>query len=763
MILSGAKMTRLRNYSLVGEDTAFAIRQGLAEATWYAPAVPKSEMRELLQRRDWPAIRDTILWFTLILASAYVSYRFWQAGSLWAIVSFMIYGVLYASSSDSRWHESLHGTAFRTHWLNDALYEIASFMQMREATVWRWSHIRHHSDTLIVGRDPEIAIPRPPNIPPLILSELFGVKVIPTYFANLALHSRGRMTAEQKTFIPESEYRQVFLRAPIYLAIYVALAGLAIQQRSILPFMFIGLPTLYGSWLMAIYTNTQHAAMAEDVLDHRLNCRTVHMNFINRYLYWNMNYHLEHHMFPLVPYHNLARLHELVKSDTPTPYRSLWSAWLEIIPAVLRQARDPSYFVKRELPVPVQRENVSPKTHIVTAKGKAVQGWIEVCAATFLKPEDIIRFDHGQRTYAIYRTAAGRLHATDGLCTHGNTHLSDGFLKGTIVECPKHNGRFDIMDGSPQRLPACTALKTYQVSERNGKVFLDLNSAGGCGLTQAPPTYHFRVVSNENVATFIKELVLEAAPGTTLPAYRPGEYLQLDIPAYREFSLADLSVPSPFDADWRAHEIFGCRAENNAPVRRNYSIAANPHTDVHLRLNVRIALPPRGVDCLAGAGSAYVHRLKAGDRVSAIGPFGDFHVNPGDSEMVYVGGGAGMAPLRAHLSHLFDTLQTPRRVSFWYGARSRQEIFYQDYFEELARRFLNFRFHIALSDPQPGDAWTGFTGNIPEVLLQHHLREHAKPSDIEYYLCGPPVMVKAARAMLDGIGVPESRIYFDEF
>lgn len=756
-------MTRVRNYSLVGEDTAIAIGEGLAEATWYTPAVPKSEMRELLLRRDWPAIRDTILWFTLIIASAWLSYRFWQAGSLWAVATFAIYGILYASSSDSRWHESLHGTAFRTHWLNDALYEIASFMQMREATVWRWSHIRHHSDTLIVGRDPEIAIPRPPNIPALMLSELFGVKVIPTYLGNLLLHCRGRLSPEQKTFIPESEYRQVFLRAPIYLTIYVAIAGLAIHQRSVLPFMFIGLPTLYGSWLMAIYTNTQHAAMAENVLDHRLNCRTVHMNFINRYLYWNMNYHLEHHMFPLVPYHNLARLHELVKPDTPTPYSSLWSAWLEIIPAVLRQARDPSYFVKRELPVRVQRQNIKPKTHIFTAKGKPVQGWIEVCAGEFLKSEDIIRFDHEQRTYAIYRTAEGRLHATDGLCTHGSTHLSDGLLKGKVVECPKHNGRFDITNGSPQRLPACIALKTYQVREHDGKVFLDLDSAGGCGFAQAPMTYHFRVVSNENVATFIKELVLEPAPGSTLPAYKPGEYMQLDIPAYREFSFSEIAVKSPFDYDWMAHKILGCRAENRTPVRRNYSIAANPNIDAHLRFNVRIATPPQGAECVAGVGSAYIHRLKAGDHVTAIGPFGEFHVKPGDREMVYVGGGAGMAPLRAHLSHLFDTLQSQRRVSFWYGARSRREIFYQDYFEALAWRFQNFSFHLALSDPQPGDAWTGFTGNIHDVLLEHYLRQHAKPADVDYYLCGPPVMTKATRAMLEGIGVPESRVYFDEF
>ena len=165
MPIAAAKAIRLSEYSLVGKNTALAIEKGLAEATWYASPVPKEKMRELLQRRDWPAVRDTILWFALIIGSGWAGYKLWQAGSWWAVVPFMIYGVLYASTSDSRWHESGHGTAFKTDWLNNALYEIASFMVMRESTVWRWSHTRHHSDTIIVGRDPEIAVPRPPDIP----------------------------------------------------------------------------------------------------------------------------------------------------------------------------------------------------------------------------------------------------------------------------------------------------------------------------------------------------------------------------------------------------------------------------------------------------------------------------------------------------------------------------------------------------------------------------------------------------------------------
>ncbi len=470
--MPAAAAIRLNDYSLVGKDTALAVEKGLAEAARYASPVPKEKMRELLQRRDGPAIRDTILWFALILGSGWAGYQLWQAGSGWAVVPFVIYGALYASTSDSRWHESGHGTAFQTDWMNNVLYEIASFMVMRESTSWRWSHARHHSDTIIVGRDPEIAVPRPPNIPFLIL-KFFGLPAITRYFRHVLLHCAGRLTPEERTYIPESEYESVFLRARIVLAIYTGVIGLAIYHRSILPLMFVGFPALYGSWLTQIYAETQHAGLAENVLDHRLNCRTVYLNALNRYLYWNMNYHVEHHMFPLVPYHNLPRLHELVKADMPTPYANLFEAWRELLPAVLRQVKDPAYYVKRALPTPTIRSDAPATAHIFTAKGKPVNGWIEVCVSNFLKAEDVIRFDHNQKTYAIYRTAGGELYATDGICTHANTHLADGWVKGKLIECPKHNGRFDFTTGQAKGAPACVDLKIYPVRVEAGKVFLN--------------------------------------------------------------------------------------------------------------------------------------------------------------------------------------------------------------------------------------------------------------------------------------------------
>ena len=330
------------DYSLTGVNAARAVEKGLAEADWYQCPVPRATMRKLLERRDGPALRDTILWFALIIGSGWAGAALW--GSWWAVIPFAIYGVLYASTSDSRWHESGHGTAFKTDWLNNALYEIASFMVMRESTVWRWSHTRHHSDTIIVGRDPEIAVPRPPDLKGIIKG-FFGLPVYPKYFRHIVIHSFGRMTADERTYIPESEFPKIYFRARIYVLIYLGVIGLAAWQRSFLPLMFVGLPNLYGSWLMVVYGLTQHVGLAENVLDHRLNCRTVSMNVVNRYLYWNMNYHVEHHMFPLVPYHALPRLHEAVKADCPTPYSGLIEAWREIVPAVLKQVKDPAYHV----------------------------------------------------------------------------------------------------------------------------------------------------------------------------------------------------------------------------------------------------------------------------------------------------------------------------------------------------------------------------------------------------------------------------------
>jgi fatty acid desaturase len=337
-----------RDYSLVGPESKRAEETGLASGNWYRAPIPRKRLKELMQRSDGPAIRDTIIWFAAFIVTGGLAVYFWP--SWWALPFFLAYGVLYGSSTDSRWHECGHGTAFRTMWMNNVIYHIACFMIMREPTVWRWSHTRHHTDTIIVGRDPEIAIMRPAVIAKAVAG-FFGIPQVWAVTKSLIRHAAGRLSDEEATFIPEMERSKVYLTARIWLALHLAVVALAISMGSILPMLLVGpLPTMYGTWLHVVTGYTQHAGLAEDTLDHRLNSRTVYMNPVIRFLYWNMNYHIEHHMFPMIPYHALPQLHEEMKPYCPKPYPSIFAAYREIIPAVLRQAKDPTYFVKRELP-----------------------------------------------------------------------------------------------------------------------------------------------------------------------------------------------------------------------------------------------------------------------------------------------------------------------------------------------------------------------------------------------------------------------------
>jgi len=337
----------VRDYSLTGAESRAAVDKGLAGADWYRSDVPRGRLKELMQRKDAPAIRDTMIWLALLVGSGIGGYHFW--GTWWCVPFFLVYGVIWGSSSDSRWHECGHGTAFKTRWMNDAVYQLASFMIMREPTIWRWSHTRHHTDTIIVGRDPEIVATRPPDIPSILLN-FFAIKNAPAALGKMLLHATGRLGADEATFVPEMERWKVFVVARLWLAIYALVVIYAIYLGSWLPLMYVGLPTMYGSWLAVFFGLTQHAGLAEDVIDHRLNSRTVYMNPVFRFLYWNMNYHVEHHMFPMVPYHALPALHREVLADTPKPCASTIEAYKEIIPALIRQLKDRAWMPQRDLP-----------------------------------------------------------------------------------------------------------------------------------------------------------------------------------------------------------------------------------------------------------------------------------------------------------------------------------------------------------------------------------------------------------------------------
>ncbi|CDZ69927.1 MocD [Neorhizobium galegae bv. orientalis] len=342
-----ARTAAKRDYSLLGRDAQAAVANGLAAAQWYHTEIPRKQMKELMKREDGPALRDTAIWLGCLVVFAGLGIYFW--GSLWAILFFLAYGVFYGSASDSRWHECGHGTAFKTMWMNNLVYQIACFMIMRNPVTWRWSHTRHHTDTVIVGRDPEIAVMRPPDLLRLILN-LFGLLDAWHAVIDMVRNAFGVISAEEKVIIPETEQPKAIRVARIWLAIYVATVALAVGLNSILPLMLIGMPRLYGAWHHVMTGLLQHGGLADNVIDHRLNSRTVYMNPISRFIYWNMNYHVEHHMFPMVPYHALPKLHAMIKDDLPVPNRSILDGYREMIPAFLRQFRNEDYFLKRELP-----------------------------------------------------------------------------------------------------------------------------------------------------------------------------------------------------------------------------------------------------------------------------------------------------------------------------------------------------------------------------------------------------------------------------
>jgi fatty acid desaturase len=336
-----------RDYSLLGRDARAAVANGLSAAEWYHTDIPRKQMKELMKREDGPAIRDTAIWLGAMALFGGLGVYFW--GSLWAIPFFLAYGVLYGSASDSRWHECGHGTAFKTMWMNNVVYQIACFMIMRNPVTWRWSHTRHHTDTVIVGRDPEIAVMRPPDLVRLVLN-FFGLLDAWHALIDMVRNAIGVISTEEKTFVPESEQPKAIRVARIWLVIYLATGALAVYLGSILPFMLIGLPRLYGAWHHVMTGLLQHGGLADNVIDHRLNSRTVYMNPVSRFIYWNMNYHVEHHMFPMVPYHALPKLHAMIKDDLPAPNPSILHGYREMIPAFLRQLRNEDYFLKRQLP-----------------------------------------------------------------------------------------------------------------------------------------------------------------------------------------------------------------------------------------------------------------------------------------------------------------------------------------------------------------------------------------------------------------------------
>ncbi len=332
--------------------------------------------------------------------------------------------------------------------------------------------------------------------------------------------------------------------------------------------------------------------------------------------------------------------------------------------------------------------------------------------------------------------------------------------------------RVRVTEGGGTILPTETGFFTRKEQQNNWRLGCQVKVREDLGIEVPKEVFGIKkweceVVSNRNVATFIKEFVVKLPEGENLD-FRSGGYIQIDVPKC-EIEYKDMDIDEKFREDWDKFKMWDLKMKNPEPIYRAYSMANHPAEGNMIMLNIRIATPPwdrkkngfKNVN--PGICSSYVFSRKPGDKVTISGPYGEFFIKDTKREMMFIGGGAGMAPMRSHIFHLFKTEHTDRKATFWYGGRSLKELFYMDQFEEIQKDNGNFNFEIALSEPLPEDNWKGKTGFIHQVVYDSYLKNHPEPEEIEYYLCGPPMMISAVMKMLDDLGVPPEMIMFDDF
>ncbi len=334
--------------------------------------------------------------------------------------------------------------------------------------------------------------------------------------------------------------------------------------------------------------------------------------------------------------------------------------------------------------------------------------------------------------------------------------------KGTCGVC-----KVDVLSGGGALLPTETSHINRGEARRGTRLSCQVKVKQDLKIEVPAEIFDVRkwrctVRSNRNVATFIKELVLELPEGDEVP-FRAGGYIQIECPAH-EVHYSDFEIEEEYRGDWDKYDMWRFVSKVDEPVTRAYSMANYPEEKDIIMLNVRIASPPPNMpDVPPGIMSSYIFSLKPGDEVTISGPFGEFFAKDTDNEMVFIGGGAGMAPMRSHIFDQFRRMSTDRKVSFWYGARSLCEAFYQDDFDAIEAENDNFEWHLALSEPLPDDDWNGLTGFIHQVVYDSYLKDHPAPEDVEYYLCGPPMMNSACIRMLTDLGVEPENIALDDF
>lgn len=332
---------------------------------------------------------------------------------------------------------------------------------------------------------------------------------------------------------------------------------------------------------------------------------------------------------------------------------------------------------------------------------------------------------------------------------------------GTCAQC-----KCKVLDGGGSMLPTEAGHFTMGEAKEHWRLSCQVAVKQDMKIEVEPEFFGVKqweceVISNHNVATFIKELVLKIPEGESVD-FRAGGYVQLEVPPH-EVEYKNFEIEERFRGDWEKFGLFNHKSKCDKTTIRAYSMANYPDEKGLIKFNIRIATPPPRSNHPPGIMSSYVFNMKPGDKIKVFGPFGEFFAKDTDNEMVFIGGGAGMAPMRSHIFDQLCRLNSKRKITFWYGARSKKEMFYVEDFDRLAAEHDNFVWHVALSEPQPEDNWTGYTGFIHNVVLEHHLKDHPAPEDCEYYMCGPPIMNASCIKMLKSLGVEDENIALDEF
>jgi len=435
---------------------------------WYSCTVDREELLKLMERSNKKGIVQVTLHFTILILLGVLSYNL--IGTYWMYPAFFAYGTVYCFLNHVM-HETHHRTPFKSNGLNEFVHWITAFAHGAEPIFDRWGHAQHHTYTYFPDVDPEVPSARPIKIS-IIVGQFFGIGIIRPI--PIIKHALGIVDDYTKNLVPESDWKKMIWSSRLWVLAYLAIIGFSIYFLTLLPLIFTLFARFYGAFIPSMLNHTQHVGLEENVYDHRLNTRNVKINRILSFLYWNMEYHIEHHMYPGVPFHALPKLNNLVKDQLPKPYKSVWAAYKEMIPTILKQQKESDFHVTPILP---EEKSTNSKTEFNKREETIFQDseakWISSIKIDDLKSNDVLPFKYNDTDYAIYKLD-GHFFASTAKCTHAGALLSKGIVIDNTIECPAHQGRFDIKTGKATHSPACDHLQTFPTREKDGYIYIGL-------------------------------------------------------------------------------------------------------------------------------------------------------------------------------------------------------------------------------------------------------------------------------------------------